>query len=547
VDQHLATIWEAISDAVPAEIALQHGRRETSWGDFERRAARFAAAMLATGVRPGDTVAIDLYNCSEYLEVFFAALKIRAVPANVNHRYLGEELRLLLAQLDAVVLVYSAPLRERVAGPVAATAGLRLTVEVGSAGAVPAGTHDYEDLISAHEPADRVRRFPEDSFLSCTGGTTGLPKAVEYVIAHSVANTQVLGRQMLGLDEVDWDAPAVDRALELHRRGLSPVALPASPLMHSTGLIMASLPVLTAGGRVVTLTSRHFDAQELFTTAERARPRTVSIVGDAFARPMLRELDRRAAEGRPYDTTSLVTITSAGVAWSAEVKQALLGHIPQVMLVDACGSSEGATIGTTRVRRGMTPSTDRFTPAPGLRIIRPDGTAVLPGEDELGMFLVPTVARGYRNDPERTAAAFRVVDGRMHVLTGDWGRWNPDGTITLVGRGSSTINTGGEKVFPEEVEKVIRAVSDVDDCAVVGRPDERFGQSVAALVQLIAGPRGDERAAAEQITAAVRGRLAGYKVPRTIAFGPVPRGANGKLLHVEARRVLEERLAETVD
>ena len=175
------------------------------------------------------------------------------------------------------------------------------------------------------------------------------------------------------------------------------------------------------------------------------------------------------------------------MAWSAEVKQALLEHIPQVTLVDLCGSSEGATIGTTQVRRGMTPSTDRFTPAPGLRIIRPDGTDVLPGDEELGMFLVPTVARGYRNDPERTDAAFRLVDGQMHVLTGDWGHWNDDGTITLVGRGTSTINTGGEKVFPEEVEKVIRELPDVDDCVVLGRPDERFGTTVAAVVQLAVG------------------------------------------------------------
>ena len=172
--------------------------------------------MLAAGVRPGDTVAIDLYNGSEYLEVFFAALKIRAVPANVNYRYLDEELRQLLALLDAAVLVYPAPLREQVAGAVAATSGLRLTVEVGAAAAsVPGGVHAYEDLIAAHEPAERVQRSPEDSFLSCTGGTTGLPKAVEYVIARSVANTRILGRQMLGLDDVDWDGPAVDRALEL--------------------------------------------------------------------------------------------------------------------------------------------------------------------------------------------------------------------------------------------------------------------------------------------------------------------------------------------
>jgi fatty-acyl-CoA synthase len=543
VDQHLATIWEAISDAVPGEIALQHGDTTTSWRDFEQRAARFAAAMLAAGVRSGDTVAIDLYNSSEYLELFFAALKIRAVPANVNYRYLDEELRQLLTLLDAAVLVYPAALRQQVAGAVAATPGLRLTVEVGAVAPVPAGVHGYAELVAAHEPADRVQRFPEDSFLSCTGGTTGLPKAVEYVIARSVGNTRILGRQMLGLDDVDWDGPAVDRALELHRRGLSPVALPASPLMHSTGLIMASLPVLTAGGRVVTLTSRHFDAEELFTTVERTRPRTVSIVGDAFARPMVKELDRRAAEGRPYDTTSLVTLTSAGVAWSAEVKQALLEHIPQVTLVDLCGSSEGATIGTTQVRRGMTPSTDRFTPAPGLRIIRPDGTEVLPGDEELGMFLVPTVARGYRNDAERTAAAFRVVDGQMHVLTGDWGRWNADGTITLVGRGTSTINTGGEKVFPEEVENVIRALPGVEDCVVLGRPDERFGAAVAAVVQLAGGSPESPEATAQRISAAARDRLAGYKVPRTIVFGVVPRAANGKMLYAEARRVLEDSLS----
>jgi len=402
----------------------------------------------------------------------------------------------------------------------------------------------YDDLLAAHPPAAPIARSPEDSFLSCTGGTTGLPKAVEYVIGRSVANTRVLGRQMLGLPDVDWAGPAVDRAVDLHRRGLSPVALPASPLMHSTGLIMASLPVLSAGGRVVTLTSRRFDAAELFATVERTRPRTVSIVGDAFARPMLKALDDRAAQGRPYDTGSLVTITSAGVAWSAETKQALLEHIPQVTLVDACGSSEGATIGSSQLRRGMVPATDRFTPAPGLRLIRTDGSDIPPEHDELGMFLVPTVSRGYRKDPERTAAAFRVVDGATYVVPGDWGRWNPDGSITLVGRGSSTINTGGEKVFPEEVEKVVRAQPNVDDCVVIGRPDERFGQSVAAVVQLADASAETPAAAAERIVAAVRSRLAGYKVPRTVVFGVVPRGANGKLLYPEARRELEERLAE---
>jgi acyl-CoA synthetase (AMP-forming)/AMP-acid ligase II len=309
--------------------------------------------------------------------------------------------------------------------------------------------------------------------------------------------------------------------------------------MHSTGLIMASLPVLTAGGTVVTLTACHFDPDELLATVAAARPRTVSIVGDAFARPMMHALDRRAAAGHRYDTSSLVTITSAGVAWSAEVKRAILEHIPQVTLVDACGSSEGALIGSMVSRRGMALSTDRFLPAAGLRILRADGTDIGAGQDETGMFCVPTVARGYRNDPERTEAAFRTLGGRRYVSTGDWGRWNADGTVTLIGRGTSVINTGGEKVFPEEVEKVIRALPAVDDCVVIGLPDERLGQRVAAVVQPCDAALG--RLEPGTVITAVRERLAGHKVPRTVLIAQVPRAPNGKVLFSAARQLLTSR------
>jgi fatty-acyl-CoA synthase len=295
---------------------------------------------------------------------------------------------------------------------------------------------------------------------------------------------------------------------------------------------MASLPVLTAGGTVVTLTARSFDPDELFATIAATRPRTVSIAGDAFARPMMRALDRMAATGRRYDASSLVTITSAGVAWSAEVKRAILEHIPQVTLVDSCGSTEGAMIGSMVFRRGMALATDRFMPAAGVRILRADGTGITPGSAEIGMFCVPTVARGYRNDPQRTAAAFRTLGGQRYVSTGDWGRWNADGTVTLIGRGTSVINTGGEKVFPEEVEKVIRMLPSVDDCVVIGLPDERFGQRVAAIVQ----PSGAALDPAA-VVAAARERLAGHKVPRTVLIAPVPRAPNGKVLFGAARRL----------
>lgn len=533
MDDHLATIWESIAGRLPDQIALVHGGRQVRWQDFEQRAARFAAALASAGVGPGQTVAIDMYNCPEYLEVFFAALKIRAVPANVNYRYRDEELTALLRQFDAVALVYHTALRDRVARAAAAVPGLRLLAEVGPAeSSSTPGTRSYEELIGSHPPARRIARPATDVFLSYTGGTTGLPKGVEYVIGNSVRNTRMLGRQMLGLEDIDWEGPALERALLLHRRRCRPVALPASPLMHSTGLIMASLPVLTAGGTVVTLTSGRFDPDELFTAIQATRPRTVSIAGDAFARPMVRALRQRAAAGGRYDTSSLVTITSAGVAWSAAAKGALLEHIPQVTLVDACGSSEGATIGSMVYRRGTPLTTDRFRPAPGVRILRDDGTDIPAGSTEIGAFCVPTVAKGYRNDPQRTAAVFRVIDGRQYVATGDLGRWNADGTVTLIGRGTSVINTGGEKVFPEEVEQVIRALPAVDDCVVLGLPDERFGQRVAAVVQ--PGGEGLEPAA---VTAAVREHLAGYKVPRSVLIAPVPRAPNGKVLFEAARRL----------
>jgi fatty-acyl-CoA synthase len=537
---HFATIWEAVADAYGDQTALIHGDATRTWTEFDDRAARLASAFLDAGVCAGDTIAIDLYNCSEYLEIFFAALKIRAVPANVNYRYLDEEMHELLRLADARVLVHHASFADRVSVATKGL-GLRLVLEVDDEDRdrPPAdGTASYEKLLAAFPPAARMQRPGSDVCLSFTGGTTGLPKGVEYVIDRSVNNTAVLGRLNLGLDDLDWTAPALDRAVALRRTHQPPVAVPASPMMHSTGLIMASLPVLALGGTVVTLTSRSFDADELFRAVERHRPSTVSIVGDAFARPMLRALDARAATGTAYDASSLVTITSAGVAWSGAVKEALLQHMPQVTLVDSCGSTEGATIGSQVVRHGEPASTDAFVPAQGVLLIRPEDESVIPqSSDELGQFLLPTVGRGYRNDPERTAAVFRTIDDQRYVLPGDWGRWNPDGTVTLVGRGTSTINTGGEKVFPEEVQKVALLYPDVEDCLVFGVPDERFGQRVVAVVQPLAGRSVDIAG----LLSFVRSRLAGYKAPRDVLVATVPRAPNGKVLYDEARQLFAAR------
>ncbi len=545
MNEHFATTWEAIADAYPDGPALVQGTRVRTWREFDDRASRLAAAMSAAGVRAGDTVAIDLYNCSEYLETFYAAVKIRAVPANVNYRYLDEEMRQLLHQAQARVLVHHASFAERVAPAVAALTGLQLVVEVDDLGGAhePIGkTHPYESLISEHDPAPRIARSSSDIFLSFTGGTTGLPKGVEYVIGNSVNNTSTLSRLNLGIEYLDWTAPSIDRAHQLRASYPPPVAVPASPMMHSSGLVMASLPVLTLGGTVVSLASQHFDPDELFAVVAAHRPTTLSIVGDAFARPMLRALDRQAAAGKPYDASSLVTITSAGVAWSGPIKEALLEHIPQVTLVDLCGSTEGATIGSQVTRRGEHATTDRFVPGHGLMLLRADGSVIPSTSNEVGQFLLPTPARGYHNDPERTAQTFRTVDGQRYVLPGDWGRWNGDGTITLIGRRTSTINTGGEKVFPEEVEKVVLLDEDVEDCLVFGLPDERFGQRVVAIVQPVAG----RTVRPSEVIRFVHERLAGYKAPKEVVVAAVPRGPNGKALFAEARHIFDERLTQSV-
>ena len=250
--------------------------------------------------------------------------------------------------------------------------------------------------------------------------------------------------------------------------------------MHSTGFIFASLPTLFAGGTVTTLEHRSFDAHELLTAVEAASAQVVAIVGDAFALPIARGSTTDQSTAAATRRRSSRAICSAGVAWSAHIKERLFEHIPDVVLVDACGTTEGVTYGIRQVRRGDSLFTANFDAAPGVKVLSPDGEELAPGD--VGMLASPTVATGYYRDPQKTAATFFVHDGAQYAMPGDFGGIESDGTLTLIGRGFTTINTGGEKVYPGEVEEVIKALEAVDDCLVVGIPDERFGQSVAALV-----------------------------------------------------------------
>jgi fatty-acyl-CoA synthase len=525
--RHYATLWEAIADRIPDAPALGHGARQLSWSAFEDRSARLAGALRAHGIGPGDGVGQYLYNGPEIFEGFFAALKIRAVPSNINYRYGSDELLALLESSDAEVLFFDASLGDQVTSAVD-RAHLRLLVEVGGDGpsSVP-GAVAYEDLIAGSDPAPRVERPDDDQFLSYTGGTTGLPKGVLFDIGQSADNSVRFRDMFLGrTDALD----PVEFAVRQAQQGASMRGIPASPLMHSTGFIFASLPVLTGGGQVTTLESRSFDAHELFRTVDATGAQVLAIVGDAFALPMVRALDEGRPDGGRYDGSTVLAIVSAGVAWSAPIKERLLEHLPGAALLDACGSTEGVGYGFRRVRRGDVVSTANFDPSPGLLVLDPEGRELPPGE--IGMLAGPTTATGYHRDPEKTAATFFKVGDQQYCMPGDLGRIEPDGTVTLIGRGVTTINTGGEKVFPNEVEEAIATLTAVDDCLVLGVPDERFGQAVAALV--VREP--SHELAPAEVAAAVRSSLAGYKVPRRIRFvGAIPRLPNGKVDYDKAR------------
>jgi len=531
--RHYGTIWEAISDRIPDAPALRHGDRERSWREFDERSARVAGAMHAHGIGPGNGVAAYLYNCSEYFEVFFGALKTRAVASNVNYRYGSDELWALLENSEAKALFFDAALRDNVRSVAERSDRPALLVEVGGDAASPIpNALTYEELLADADPAPRIERDDDDTFLSYTGGTTGLPKGVLFNIGQSLGNSfwfrdLFVGGEPTTLGPVEF---AVDAAAS----GTSLRAIPASPLMHSTGFILASLPTLTAGGMVTTLKSHSFDPHELLATIEATNTNVVGIVGDAFALPIVRALDEGRPDGSRYDMSSVRAMCSAGVAWSAHVKERLFEHIPQLVLVDSCGSTEGVAYGIGQVRRDDPIATANFQAAPGLKVLSPEGEDLPPGE--VGMLAGPTTASGYYRDPEKTATTFFDIDGQRYAMPGDLGRIEADGSVTLLGRGVTTINTGGEKVYPGEVEEAIRAIPAVDDCLVLGVPDERFGQAVAALV--VREP--DSALGADDVTGAVRASLAGYKVPRRISFvDKVPRLPNGKVDYEESKQLAQ--------
>lgn len=524
MDDNLGSLLEAVGDLVrdrdPGRVAVAQGDRARTWAELDRRAAGLAGHLERSGVVAGDRVGIGLYNSIEYVESLLAVFKLRAVPVNVNYRYREDELVEVLGHTAVDAVVHDASLTDPLVSAALRLPRLRSMVQVGGpagGGSWPAGAAfegtGFEDAVAG--PAQQRReRSPADQILILTGGTTGRPKAVvwDHVGVSSVVCSVY---RRLGLTPPTNRAELLAITASAVDTGAAPVMLPVSPLMHGTGFFF-SLGNLLLGGRIVCPAGQALAPTEVWSAVQRHRVQEMAIVGDAFGRPLLAELDRAAAAGRPYDVSSLRRVVSSGVTWSADVKERFL-RAGRITLQDSIASTEGGPYGVSLVGPEPGRVTTRFTLPPTARVIRPDGTDVVPGSGETGELASSgNLPLGYLDDPERTAMVFRVLDGVRYAVPGDRARLEADGTLTLLGRGSGVINTGGEKVFVEEVEEVLLGHPDVEEAVVVGVADARWGSRVTALVRAVPG----RRPPPEALTEHVGQRLAGYKKPQQVVFVP---------------------------
>ncbi len=548
-----ASWWEAVADAVPDAVALVQGERRTTYRELDDRAARLAAALTALGAGPGSRVALHLYNCPEYLEACAAAFKARAVPVNVNFRYRAGELAYLLDNADAEIVVTHRSLAPMLAEALPQLAGVRAVIVVDD-GAAPGarvepavepavelgvelgGSYRYDDLVAGHAPAPRLERSGDDLLFWYTGGTTGLPKGVMWHQGTLLSYAVTRGYVTQGIDPPSTLEEAGAAAAALQARGTAQVQLPTTPLVHATAMINA-FQGFSQGGRVVLMESRRLDPHELWRAVERERVTNITIVGDPIARRMVDALDEADARGRPYDLSSVRRILSSGAVWSAPVKVALRAR-GDMVLYDTLGASEGIGLAVAESDpRAGGPADDfttaRFRLGPYAALVTDDGRVLAPGSREPGLLAASRyIGVGYHKDPERSARVFREIDGERYAVPGDWATVDADGTVTFLGRGSGCITTGGEKVWPEEVEETLKEHPDVVDCLVVGVPDDEWGQVVVAIVS----PRAGATVAAGELREWSRARLAAYKVPRrVVVVDEVPRSPTGKADYAAAR------------
>jgi fatty-acyl-CoA synthase len=521
MEHNLADCFDLVADVCSAEDALNQSGRRITWAELRRRVRNLAAWMKEKGASHQAKVALYTYNHPAYMEGTYAAFKAALVPANVNYRYREEELRYLLENADAeIVIVHQefVPLLANVRKDLPLIKGVLVVGDGGKAdtSAIP-GAEDYETVAETDRPEPPVERSANDYLFLYTGGTTGMPKGVMW--RQGDLYTRLAGgglsappETLEGLREFVTSQPIRMRALV------------GPPLMHGTGWFTAMIAWL-AGGAVITLDNpKTFDPADMWGVVERERPTALTIVGDSFAKPMLRELEQGK---KTYDISSVMMVTSSGVMWSEESKQGLLKHNSNMMLIDAFSSSEAVGMGMSITTAAGSHQTGKFQLGPTTRLF---DESLKPIETQPGAKGLVGVGGaqpvGYYKDPAKSARTFVEVAGAGRFsIPGDWAVVNDDGqTLALLGRGSVCINTGGEKVFPEEVEEVVKRFAGIKDAVVVGVPDEKWGEAVTAVVS----SHGD-KLDTEAIRAFVKEHLAAYKAPKhVVQVADVYRSPSGK-------------------
>jgi acyl-CoA synthetase (AMP-forming)/AMP-acid ligase II len=523
VEYNLADIFESLVDVIGDREALVCGDRRLTYAELDDRSNRLAHHLLSIGIKPGDHVGVQSYNCTEYVETMIACFKVRAVPVNVNYRYVEEELLYLFRDADLVALVHDTEFTPRINAVRPDAPMLREFVSIG-AGETPEGAVRFDDAIAAQ---DNLRGFEprsaDDIYIIYTGGTTGMPKGVMW------RQEDLFFAGMGGADPVGTPVSSPEEVAEraINRGAL--VMFPVAPLMHGAAQLGTWIGFLQAA-RVVLI--RKFDPIDVIETAKREGANSLSIVGDAMARPIAEAL---AGPMKGTELPSVFAISSAGAILSQSVREALQALLPNVMLMDNFGASETGFQGTGKA--GSSPDAGlKFTVNARTTVLAEDLTPIEPGSGAIGRVAQHGhVPLGYYKDEAKTKESFVTIDGERWVLLGDAATIEADGTIAVLGRHSVCINTGGEKVYPEEVEAALKAHPAVYDAVVAGVPDERYGQRVAALVQL--RPESDVPSQ-EDLAAHCRTRVAGYKVPRLVIVVPeIRRSPSGKADYPWATKV----------
>lgn len=534
IGMQMGDYLDALEEALPDDHpALIQDEKVITWSELGRRSNNLARALRARGIEPRDKAAFYMHNCSEYLECLAACLRGSYTHVNVNYRYLRHELAYLFDNSDATVVFYGADLGARLQEMRAELPKIKVFVEIGGKGEpVIDGAFAYEDLISEGDGSKFSEdRSEGDNFFLYTGGTTGMPKAVMWDhyslrLGNHAAAAEGLGppQDLEGMRAWFKENPP------------SKIHLPACPLMHGTGIASSNATLMGGGTVVLVDNSGSLEPHEIWRAIDQSKVTHVSLVGDIFARPLLEALDEKPGH---YATDQIVEFDSAGVMWSREVKHGLLEHMPQAIMRDNLASSEAPGMGGSITTKGQEVSTAKFTLSPTCKVFDENDNEVIPGSDVKGQLAVGgVIPMGYFKDEDKTAETFRVIDGERYVIPGDWVTVDADGTLNFLGRGSVCINTGGEKVFPEEVEEAIKRLDGVRDAIVVGVPDAKWGEAVSAVVR---ASNVNEASVIEH----VRGELANYKVPKHVYFkqdlGRAPNGkADYKGIKEYAVRQLEE-------